>query len=322
MSVRRFVLWVVIAVALVLAGLPTALDLLGLGPDPSAMPPRGRTQPLANGRAIHFREFGADALRPPVVLVHGLPSFASDWYETPDALARRGRRAIAYDRVGYGFSSRANPAEAGTYTLASNADDLAALLDVLGIERASLVGWSYGGGVVQTFALAHPERVHRLVLVGSIGPATPSERDNPLGVAGALLGSPLGEPLLHWIARVPPLGRAVANGGLAVAFSRAEAIPRGWADYTIAMLARPGTLAAYRAEMTRMDTSGLDVERIEVPTLVLHGNDDRLVPYSVAEDLAARIPSAKLVPVFEGSHMLPVTHPEQLADEIDRFLGI
>lgn len=322
MSVRRAVLYLVLIIAVGIAVLPSALELAGMGPDPSLAPPRGRVQSLPNGRAIHFRDLGSDDLREPVVLVHGCPSAASDWHEVPELLAQRGRRVIVYDRIGYGYSSRSDASDVNAYTLTSSANDLLALLDALGIERAALVGWSYGGGVSLELALAHPERVTRIALVGSIGPATPERDANALGLAGALLESSAAEPVLRYAARVPPLGRAIARSGLEAAFSRAGAIPRGWDDYTISMLARPGTLAAYRAEAERSAPQTLAIERITAPVLVLHGNDDRLVPYSVAEDLAARIPGARLVPIFEGSHMLPVTHAEQLADEVDRFLGI
>jgi len=294
-----------------------------MDPDTSRIVARGRIQPIGGGRALHVVESGER--RPgqaPIVLVHGLPSFASDWADTPSRLAQRGQHVIAYDRIGYGDSTRGDPSDPADYTQRSNADDLRGLLDALQIGKAALVGWSYGGAVVQTFAAAYPERASHLVFVGSVGPAAEREGDTPVdGLAGRLATSAPGQAALRWMARVPPLARAITRAPLADAFSGADAVPPGWGEYTAAMLARPGTFEAWRAEWQRYDPAALQPEGLAMPALVVHGTDDRLVDYSVAEDLARRLPNAKLVPVFEGSHMLPVTHAERLAEEITRFVA-
>lgn len=307
---RRLILFVglVLAVALV-------PPLLAPGPDRRALPPAGRLVPVGHGIELAVTELGSGA---PVVLVHGLPSSAADWGDVPRALAALGHHVVVYDRAGFGFSSRP-PAVAGSYTLTSSARDLRGLLDVLGIQRTSLVGWSYGGGVVQVLAQESPERVSDLVLLGSVGPHYEEKREEP--IAFRLVSTPLGLPLLRWARGVPPLGRAMTHQALVDAFSGAERIPPGWEARTEAMLALPGTLRSYTLESRRMDVSVLRPEEIRVPTLVLQGEADRLVSAAVARDLAHRIPGATLTLVPGGSHMLPATHPELVARDIHAFLA-
>lgn len=294
---------------------PRCTPALGLGPDPATLPPPARAVAIGDGLALNVVEVGSG---PPVVLVHGLPGNVGDWAEQPDALARRGRRAIAYDRIGYGWSSRAAAEDGDAYTVAANARALAGLLDALGIERAALVGWSYGGAVVQTLAVEAPERVSHLVLVGAVGPALADVRGD---LVEALARSRFGVAAFRWVAAVPPVGRWTTGGALATAFSGAAHVPPGFLDRTRAQLAMEGTLEAFVAEMQRMDARALAPERIAVPALVVHGSDDRSVPLAVGEDLARRLPHGELRVVEGGSHMLPVTHGDRLAEEIHAWLA-
>lgn len=309
---RRILSIALVALVLVAVGPPLAARLFGWGADPGALPPRGRTVAIGNDLALNVVEVGSG---PPVLLVHGLPSSAADWTETPARLAALGYRAIAYDRVGYGYSSRGSTAP-DRYTYGSNARDLLALMDALGIERAPLVGWSYGGAVVQTAAAMAPERVPRLVLLAAVGPAQPPG-DDPLS---QLLGTPVAAPLLKWIASVPPVSRSFTHDSLVRAFAGAAAIPPGWAARTQAMLALPGTLDAFVLEEQRGRPDALHPERLTMPTLIIEGSADALVPPPVADDLHHRIAGSTLVTVPDGSHMLPATHPDLLASEIAGFL--
>jgi pimeloyl-ACP methyl ester carboxylesterase len=290
------------------------MTLAGRDPDLSALPPRDRSVPIANGLEVNVRELGAG---PPVVLVHGLPSNIGDWGGVPDALAALGHRVVVYDRVGYGWSSRP-PVAGDAYSLDSNARELGALLDQLGIERAALVGWSYGGGIVQTFALAHPERVSQLVLLGSVGPTLGGE---PTDWIGRLGNSPIGPPLFRAITAIPPLGRGVLEGALVEVFSGAENVPAGWPERSAAQTAMPGTIDSWLAEQRNGGYPELRPEAIQAPTLVLHGSDDRSVGVAVAEDLAARLPNDELVVVEGGSHMLPATHPDLVAAQVHAWMA-
>ena len=306
---RRILVIAALLVVAVLVGLP----MLGGAPNLSALPPRDRTVAIGNGLELNVTEVGRGT---PVVLVHGLPSNIGDWASVPEKLAALGHRVVVYDRAGYGWSSRP-PVAADAYTLGSNARELGALLDQLEIPRAALVGWSYGGGIVQTFALEHPERVSQLVLLGSVGPSIPDEPGDFIERLGA---SPIGPAVFRYVIAVPPLGRGVLEGALADVFSGTRDIPPGFLDRSAAQMALPGTVDSWLAEERNQGYSKLRPEAIEMPTLVLHGGDDRAVPASVAEDLAKRLPNGKLVLVPEGSHMLPVTHPDLVAARVHEWM--
>jgi pimeloyl-ACP methyl ester carboxylesterase len=307
---RFLVYFVVVLLAIALLP-PLAADLFDYRADPELVPSAGRRVDVGEGRFLQVVEQGAG---PDVVLVHGLPGTAADWAGTPAALANLGHHVVAYDRVGYGHSSR-EPEPTNRYTYRSNAEDLLGLLDALGLERPVLVGWSYGGAVAQTFAQEHPDRVSALVLIGAVGPAEARAADEG-GVVDALTSSAVGNEIFDWLGSVPPLGRAVTRGVLVDAFSNEQAIPEGWVDYTRAALELPGTFQAFVQEVQRNDPGALQPQLLDLPALVLHGTEDRLVPYAVGEDLDARLPRSKLETVFGGSHMLPVTHPELVAKAI------
>jgi 2-hydroxy-6-oxo-octa-2,4-dienoate hydrolase len=301
-------------IVLVLAGVvlpPILSPLLGWGPDESAIPEPGRLLDVAGGHRINVLEIGSG---PAIVLVHGLPGSAYDWRPLPEKLARGTHRIVWHDRVGYGHSDRRQADE--EFTLEANALELLGLLDGLGIDRAVLVGWSYGGGVVQRVALRAPHRVGRLVLVGSIGPS--SRWDAP-SLARRILRS---EPVQRWGLAAGLPARASVRQISALAFGSAEAIPPAWTERTLALMALPGSVHTWRREGRRVDLDGFDqlhVEDLRVPTLVIHGSDDLLVPARVGEDLHRRIAGSELLMVPDGSHMLPVTHADLLADRILAF---
>jgi non-heme chloroperoxidase len=307
---RRIIFGLLLGLVAIAIAPPLLARLLGWGrPDPRLLPAHGKAVAIGDGLELNVVDVGSGS---PVVLVHGLPSCASDWAALPQKLAALGHRVIAYDRIGFGYSSRP-PATPDRYTYASNARDLGKLLDALGIDRATLVGWSYGGAVVQTFTEEAPQRVAGLVLVAAVGPAQPGEGNDPLGM---ILRSPAGTAILDWVADVPPLGRRMTHDNLVQAFARAQNIPAGWTEYTQTMLALPGTLQSFVLEARRGRPTDLHPESLNIPAVVIQGTDDHLVPKLVGEDLQRRLPQSKLVLVPHGSHMLPVTHADLLAQEI------
>jgi pimeloyl-ACP methyl ester carboxylesterase len=292
----------------VVAAIAVVPPRLAPDPDPGYLPPPGRRVEVGGRQYVNVEERGAGA---PIVLVHGLPSNIGDWASVPDRLADQSLRVVVYDRVGFGLSSRPEP-DPGRYTYDSNARELGALLDALELRRASLVGWSYGGGVVTRFASEHPERVERLVLLSSVGPAMAGG-----GALDVFFSSPF---LLEWVAGVRPLASVVVAENVAQAFSGEMAVPPGWIERTRAMLALPETLRSLAFENARHREVPLEPERIRAPTLVLCGSEDRDTPLPVSEDLARRIPGARLEVVAAGSHMLPATHGDEIARTIAGFV--
>ena len=289
--------------------------LFGWGPDASLLPVRGQLVDIGSSRRLNVFDQGEGR---PIVLVHGSPSHAAEWSALPARLAALGHRVVTYDRPGYGHSTRlAGPH--GRYTYVSNAMDLLALLDALGLEQVSLVGWSFGGGVVQELAVRRPDRVSHVVLIGSVGPDMP--RDPSPRLVDRIIASPFGVGILTWISKVPPLSYRLVHDSLILAFSGSRAIPTGWTLHTQAALSMPGTFATLVGETRFADHTQLRPEDIGVPSLVIHGSEDFLVPYSVGLDLDARLPTSALESVIGGSHMLPVTHPDLLAARIHELVG-
>ena len=295
---------------LLLAGIalpPAYFALLG-GTRSPELPAGDRVVELHGGAKLNLTERGRG---PAIVLVHGLPGNGRDWRPLPERLAAGGARAIAYDRVGYGHSSRRDAG--GPFTLDQNASELLELLELLDLSDATLVGWSYGGGVVLRAALRQPRRIGRLVAIGSVGPAFEFEAmPAPMRVL-------LSRPVLSWLSRIPPLSEAVTRSSSSDAFS-GPSMPDWWGPQLRANLALPGTVETWLAEKDQFAIDGLDPSPLEIPLLVIQGTDDRYVPMAVAADLAARAqPDSKLVRVEGGSHMLPITHADLLAQQILGF---
>jgi pimeloyl-ACP methyl ester carboxylesterase len=313
-SVRFLGARVLLGLALVaLVVPPLGQKLFGWGSHEEFLPPVGSPVVIGDGLVLNVRDQGSGY---PVILVHGLPGAASDWADTPARIAAAGYRAISYDRVGYGYSSRVE-ASGTNFTLASNALELKGLLRALGLKKAAFVGWSYGGGVVQVLAQTDPDLVSHAVLLGSVGPAFVPQAD----LVNRVVNSSVALPVLKWVASVPPVSNAGTWDKLRAAFASESEIPDHWLPYTQAMMALPGTLETFVAEQQRMDPSVLRPELLRAPTVVLQGAKDRMVLPAVAEDLARRIPNSRLVMVEDGGHMLQVTRPELLTAEVVTLVG-
>lgn len=304
---RRILLGIVVVVAALIALPPLWFAVAGA--ERPELPPPGTRVELPDGRGLNVVERGSG---PPVVLVHGLPGTAYDWQPLTEALAARGRHVLAVDRAGYGHSDP-RPDDAD-YTLDANADDVLALLEALDLRDVTLVGWSYGGGTAIVAARRDPSRLSSIVLVGSMGPREEPPPQPPLVFRALLWG-----PVLAWVQRVPPVVGVLRRGMSEAAFS-GQPWPDWWLPQLAANLGRPHATHAWLTEAGHITgQEDLDPSGIARPVLVVQGTDDRFVPMSVAEALHTRSPQAELLAVDGGSHMLPITHPELLAERIVAF---
>ena len=304
--IRKLAIGIVI-VLVALVALPPLWYAIFPGDPPPELPEPGRRVALASGVDINLVEEGAG---PAVLMVHGLPGMATDWRELSRELAGRGRRAIAIDRSGYGHSD-ASPV--GDYSVGRNADEVIELMEVLDLKDVTLVGWSYGGATASIVAARRPARLAQLVLVGTGGPdgpdATPPE-------ANLVMEAFYSEPAMRWRSAVPPIGRWLIQALSAAAFS-GQPMPEWWIPGVIANFQRWDMLLTYRGEMFGIDRdAGFDYGNIEVPTLLLHGDDDQLADIAISRYLVTLIPHATLLETPGGSHMLPVTHAAEMADQI------
>jgi len=249
---------------------------------------------------MHLVEAGSGERR--LLLVHGYASNAQGWRGVVDRLADRFRIA-AVDMVGFGWSTRTptRPLTGDAY-----AERLADLLDGLEWEKADVIGQSWGGGIAQRLAAAHPERVRRLVLVATVDPG----RDLWLGTGGLRLGI-----RFPWLARLA-VARAQRLAARAAGVSRWE-LARGYVD----PLRLPGTEAFLDRFVAEHATSShLDLLRIAAPTLVIGPLEDRVVSPEVTRSVAARIPGARYVPIPDAGHSIAAQAPDVIADLIAGFL--
>lgn len=257
---------------------------------------------------------------PVVVLVHGQPGAGADWVALANLLSGD-HRVLAPDRPGWGSDAR------GAMGIAANAVVLEELLDDAGAgSPVTVVGHSLGGGVALELALKHPERVGALVLVGSVGVA------ESLSGFDRLLAVPLlGNGILR--AGVATLRRALIaathlsehHPGVRVA-NMVSVLPTvqaaiGTDGRPIVGRSRQSFLVEQRALLAETPELERSLCRIAVPTAVVTGASDHVVPVSAARSLAGRVPGAELV-VIAGGHLLPFDQPEKIAEVVRRYSAL
>jgi pimeloyl-ACP methyl ester carboxylesterase len=241
----------------------------------------------------------------PVVLVMGVAASALWWPpELVDALVEAGHRVVRFDNLDIGLSSHVDY-ERAPYDLDDMASDAIGLLDALGIERAHLVGASFGGMISQVLALSHPERVRSLALISS----TPGPDDRL---------SPPTDEFMAFVTRPAdpdqdPVEATVAFCGV-VAGSRVPFDEPHYRQLVTADLARGTNTSSNHGRVPVSATSRVhDLRDVRVPTIVVHGTEDPLFPIDHAVVLADAIPGSRLVKWDGVGHELPPPLVPELA---------
>jgi len=270
-------------------------------------PGPGERDTLVGGVRWRSREAGVEGEGDPLLFVHGLLASSAMWKRVL-ASAGGGRPGIAVDLPGFGGSDRPWPWD---YTVEGQAGSLEAFMDARGIPRAVLVGNSLGGAATMLLAARRPDRVTALVLVDSASARTPV----PWPVA--VLRTPvLGELALALTTRT-----TVKIGLRRRVYARASNVTREAVDDAWLPLRLPGTrraaLKAIRTDPSRF--LGLE-SRVSVPTLVVWGEEDRMIPVSEGRRLAREIPSARLAVIPEAGHMPQREQPEAFSRAVREFL--
>ncbi|MDX3520262.1 alpha/beta hydrolase [Streptomyces scabiei] len=266
-----------------------------------------------DGAQIFYKDWGTGR---PVVLSHGWPLNSDSWEAQALFLASNGFRVIAHDRRGHGRSSQTwHGNEMNTY-----ADDLATLIDTLDLRDATLVGFSTGGGEVARYVGRHgTARIAQLVLVSAVPPFMLRTDDNPDGlpveVFDAIRAGSLADrsQLYHDLADGPFFGHNRPGSD----------VSQGIRDAFWHQSMQAGHRGAYECVAAFSATDfRADLDAFDVPTLVVHGDDDQVVPFEVGgKASAARIKNATLK-VYPGApHGITDTHKGQLGTDLLDFLN-
>ena len=252
--------------------------------------------------SLHWESTGTGE---PVLMITGLGLSGGAWWRTVPVLSRS-LRVITFDNRGVGRSrSRLH-----SYTTEAMADDAASVLDAAGVERAHVYGFSLGGMVAQQLALRHRERVRSIVLGATQAGGPRAVRPSPEVIAFFRRRSSLS---------------AEDAASASVPFNYGPICRRDHGDRIAEDIRRrlehPFREQAYRAQMVAaaLHNCHRRLERIEAPTLVVHGSEDRIVPVANAEILAERIPHAELRILEQAGHLYCTERPD-VDEAIARFM--
>lgn len=266
---------------------------------------------VEDGTRIHFKDWGSG---PAVVFSHGWPLQGDAWEDQMIFLASQGYRVIAHDRRGHGLSSQPwNGNDMDTY-----ADDLATLLNALDIKDATLVGHSTGGGEVTRYIGRHGSaRVKKAVLVGAVPPQMVKSPNNPDGLPMSVFDG-IREGVLK--------DRSQFFKDLTIPFygyNRPGAKEsQGVRDTFWLQGMQCGIKNAYDCIKQFSETDFTDdLKKIDVPVLIVHGDDDQIVPIGASAHAAAKLVKNATLKVYPGApHGLPTTHKDQLNADLLAFL--
>lgn len=245
----------------------------------------------------------------PVMLIHGSGPGVSAWANwrlVMPALAERAR-VIAPDMAGFGYSERP---EGFAYRMDAWVSQAVGLLDALGIERADLVGNSFGGGLALALAIRHPARVRRLVLMGSVGvpfPITPG--------LDAVWGYEPSLAAMRELLDIFAFDRGLVNDELARLRYEASIRP-GFHESFSAMFPAPR-----QHWVDALASPEADIRRLPHETLVIHGREDRVIPLANAYTLTDWIPRAQLHVYGRCGHWTQIEHAARFARLVGDFLA-
>ena len=245
---------------------------------------------------------------------HGYPLSSDAWENQMLFLMENGFRVIAHDRRGFGRSGQPGHG----YDYDTFADDLAELVDALDLTDATFVGHSMGGGEVARYIARHGEtRVAKVAFVASVTPFLLQTANNPNGAPSNLfdgMRAAVRADRSQWNKDVTMPYYSYNRDGAVVS----EGVRENYWRQGMAT----GLLAAYHAIGAFSATDFRDdLAKITVPALVVHGDDDQIVPIQISGDLTAKIVKGARLVVYEGgSHGLPITQKDRLSEDLLSFL--
>jgi len=261
---------------------------------------------------IFYKDWGSGQ---PIVFSHGWPLSADDWDAQMIFFASRGFRVIAHDRRGHGRSTQTwSGNEMNTY-----ADDLAKLTEALDLKNAIHVGHSTGGGEVARYLGRHgTKRVAKAVLISAVPPLMLKTPANPAGLPLDAFDG-LRNALL---ANRPQFYIDIPTGPF-YGFNRPGArVSQGTIDNWFRQGMMSSHIASYECIKAFSETDFTeDLKKIDIPTLIMHGDDDQIVPIVAAAMLSSKLVKNAILKVYPGyPHGMPTTHHEQINNDLLAFL--
>ncbi|MDA4112640.1 MAG: alpha/beta hydrolase [Thaumarchaeota archaeon] len=250
----------------------------------------------------------------PVVLIHGYPLSGASWEKQVPVLLDAGFRVITYDRRGFGQSSKPTSG----YNYDTFADDLHKLVSHLGLQDFSMVGFSMGGGEVARYLGRNGSKgVSKAVFISSVPPFLLKTQDNPEGVDGSVFDGIQKAVAADRYAFFTEFFKNFFNADLLLGKRVSEqAIQACWN-----VAAGASATASYACVPTWHEDFRKDLSRIDVPTLVLHGDADRIVPISASGARTAKmVEGARYIVVKDGPHCITWTHPDEVNPALVDFL--
>jgi non-heme chloroperoxidase len=264
-----------------------------------------------DGTEIHYKDWGEG---PVVTFSHGWPLSSDAWDGQMLFLAQKGFRVVAHDRRGHGRSSQASSGN----DMDGYADDLAAVIEALGLRDATLVGHSTGGGEVVRYIGRHgSDRVAKVVLIAAVPPIMLKSDANPEGLPMEVFDN-----LRSGITK----DRSQFYKDLAIQFYGANRpganVSRGILDQFWLWSMQAGLKNAYESIKAFSETDFTeDLKKIDVPTLVMHGEDDQIVPVKGSAKKSARlIKGAKEIYYPGAPHGLTATLQDRVNEDLLSFL--
>ena len=273
---------------------------------PASINPEVANSIVAAGIRTNYHDVGRGH---PVLMIHGSGPGVSAWANWRLVMPKlaENARVIAPDMVGFGYSDRP---PGFTYRMAAWVEQAVGLLDALGIERTDLVGNSFGGGLALALAIRHPERVRRLVLMGSVGvpfPITPG--------LDAVWGYEPSIDTMRTLLDVFAYDRRLVNDELARLRYEASIRP-GFQESFAAMVPAPR-----QRWVDALASPEQDIRRVPHETLIVHGREDQVIPLSTSLQLSQWIERSQLHVYGHCGHWTQIEHASRFAQLVANFLA-
>ncbi|MCM3364026.1 alpha/beta fold hydrolase [Niallia sp. MER TA 168] len=280
-----------------------------------AYPPKGDFVEV-DGIKLHFLSKGNGK---PVVFLHGGVLSSEDFSDVIELAAEVGYKAIAFDRPGYGHSERPSNEKVTPITQAKLIHNALKKLNIT--EPIILVGHSWSGTMVMSYALQFPKDVEGLVTLGGAmyKEGYPAEHGDTLSelVTTPILGDLIMNTLL-----ATPLGKSMGKETTKATFLP-ETPPAGYEEKLLALWGRPTQFKANREDTLAFPLTSMQIspryKEIEVPTVIVVGENDPFGTIKMAERLKKDLPNSKMVILPNVGHMIPENHPEKVLEAIEQL---